>query len=227
MTSATSRSDGAGRVDVGLARQVLLEDVVLHRATKNGRVHALLLADHLVHGEQDRCGGVDRERRRDAAQGDPVEDRLHVGQRRDGHADLADLGQGQRLVGVEAHLRGKVECHAEAGLPAVEQITEPHVRVLGGAPAGVEPDRPGPAAVHRRVDPAGEWRLPWEADLLDVVRVDGAGARPVDRLDGDPRVGRGLAEVACRFAPARVGRRQRGLSLSQALCIDSGHDLGV
>ena len=61
---------GPRREDVGLAGQVLLEDVVLDRAAQVGRGHALAAADRDVHRQQHRGGGVDRERRRHPLQRD-------------------------------------------------------------------------------------------------------------------------------------------------------------
>ena len=62
-----------------------------------------------------------------------------------------------------------VERGGEAGLPVVEQVVEALVGLLGGAEAGELPHRPQAAAVHRRVDAAGERELARVADLR-VVR---------------------------------------------------------
>ena len=83
-----------------------------------------------------------------------VEQRLHVGQRTDGHAAFADFALGQRIVGVVAHQRRKIESHREPGLALREQIAEACVGVFGGAKTGKLPHGPQPVAVHRRVDAA-------------------------------------------------------------------------
>ena len=168
ITSATRRSDGAGRVDVGLARQELLEDVVLHRAAERGRLDALPLADHLVHGQEDWRGRVDRERGRDPVERNAVEHLLHVAERVDRDADLADLALGELVVGVEPHLGREVERDREPGLALLEQVTEALVRVLRAAPARVEPHREEPLAVHARMDPARERILAGDAEPLGV-----------------------------------------------------------
>ena len=67
----------------------------------------------------------------------------------DGHADLADLALGARVVGVVAHLGGQVEGARQPGLAGLEQELEALVGGLGGAEAGVLAHRPEPAAVHR------------------------------------------------------------------------------
>jgi hypothetical protein len=72
---------------------VLLEDVVLHRAADPVERHALLLGDRHVEAEEDDRRPVDRHRDGDLVERDPVEQRLHVGQRGDRDAALADLAQ--------------------------------------------------------------------------------------------------------------------------------------
>ena len=104
-----------GREDPGAPGDVLLEDVVLDRAADLVGGHALLLGHGDVHGEQDRGGAVDRERRRHLAERYAVEDRLHVGERVDRDADPPDLLLDVGVVRVVADLRRQVERHREAG----------------------------------------------------------------------------------------------------------------
>ena len=52
--SVTIRSDGARRIDVGAARDVLLEDVVLDGARQLGERHTLASGDGDVERQQDR-----------------------------------------------------------------------------------------------------------------------------------------------------------------------------
>ena len=174
-----------------------------------GRVDALLLADDLVHGQQDRGGGVDRERGRDAVERDPVEDALHVGERVDRDADLADLARRERVVGVEAHLRRQVERDREAGLALVEQVAEALVGVLRASPAGVEPHRPEPAAVHARVDAAGE-RDTRRAGRCGRVLIDGTVERRVERRD------RESPSRSPRPQPRPVSSCQRAIARSRS-----------
>ena len=60
----------AGREDVVPARDVLLEDVVLHRPAEGVAGDAALLGHQLVAEQQERCGRVDRHRGRDLVEGD-------------------------------------------------------------------------------------------------------------------------------------------------------------
>ena len=154
--SVTIRSDGRGGIDVGAARDVLLEDVVLNRARQRRGGDALPSRDGDVEREQDDRRRVDRHRRRHAVERDAVEELRHVLDRVDRDADAADLARGQRVVGVVAHLRRQVEGDAQAADALREQVAVAPVRLGGGAEPGVLPHRPEPAAVHRRLDAAGE-----------------------------------------------------------------------
>ena len=72
---------------------------------------------------------------------------------------------GQRMVRVVAHLRRQVEGDAQAADALREQIAVARVRLGGRPEAGVLPHRPQPAAVHRRLDAAGERKLAGEAEV--------------------------------------------------------------
>ena len=77
----------------------------------------------------------------------------------------ADLAGGERVVGVVAHLRRQIEGDAQAADALREQIAVARVRLRGRAEPGVLPHRPQPAAVHRRLDAAGERKLARQAEL--------------------------------------------------------------
>ncbi len=147
------------REDPLLLRDVLLEDVRLDGSTERCERHSLLLADARVEREQHRGRAVDRHRRRDLAERDAGEERLHVGERVDRDALAADLAERARMVGVVAHQRRHVERGRQAGLAVLEQVAEPLVRLLRRAEPGELAHRPEPAAVHRRVDAAREREL--------------------------------------------------------------------
>ncbi len=171
------RKRGRGRVDVRAAGHVLLEDVVLDGALQRRQRHALLLGHRRVEAQQDGRGGVDGHRGADLAQRQPVEQHVHVAHRADRHPDLAHLAERAGAVGVEAHLRGQVEGHGEAGLPALEQRVVAGVAVLGAAEAGVLAHRPEAAAVHGGLHAAGEGVLAGKPEGVRVVSVGG----PIER----------------------------------------------
>ena len=113
---------------------------------------------------------------------DAAEERLHVGERADRHADPADLSLRPRRVGVVAHLRRQVEGDRQPRLALLEEVLEPPVRLGGGREAGVLAHRPEPAAVHRRLDAAGEGELPRPAEVASPRR--GRPCRPACRGRG-------------------------------------------
>ena len=142
------------RIDVRAARDVLLQDVVLDRARKSRQPDALSLGDGDVQRKKDDGGRVDRHRRGDAVERNPIEQRRHVLDRVDRDADASHFTGGERMIGVVSHLRRQIECDAQAGDAIREQVPISLVRFLGGRKAGVLPHRPEPPAVHGRLDPA-------------------------------------------------------------------------
>src|SRR5262249_364824 len=92
-----------------------------------------------------------------------------------------------RVVRVVTELRRQIERDREPGLPALEQVAVPRVRLLGRSKPGVLANRPRAAAIHIRVRAA---RVRVRARRLE--RGCGVVGR-VDRLDLDP--GLGLAAV--------------------------------
>ena len=174
----------------GVARDELLQQIVLHRAAHLVEGNAAALRDGGHHRDEDRRGRVDRHGDRHAVERDAVEDRLHVAEGVDRHAHLADLALGARVVAVVADLRRQVERDGEPGLAALEQVAEAAVGLGGGGEAGVLPHRPGPAAVHRGLHAARERELAREADLRGEAREEVGGGHRERRLLG----ARGAAE---------------------------------
>ncbi len=83
-----------GRKHVGAARQIFLDDVVLDRAGQRGARRALLVGHRDVERHQPRRGGIDGHRRIHGAERNAVEQRAHVAEMADRHADLADFAFG-------------------------------------------------------------------------------------------------------------------------------------
>ena len=185
-----------GREDPLLLSDVLLEDVRLDRPPELGSLEALLLADADVEREEHRGRRVDRHGRRDLAERDPGEERLHVGERVDRHPFATDLAERARVVGVVAHQRRHVEGRREARLPVLEEVAEALVRLLGGAEAGELAHRPELPAVHRRVDTARERIDARVAEVAVVVQVDVLGR--VERLVREAGNRRGELAVTLR-----------------------------
>ena len=168
---------GTRREDVRTAGHVLFEDVVLDGPPQLPGVGALLLGHQLVEQQENRRRGVDGHGRRDLGQRDTGEQSLHVAQGVDGHPHLAHLALHQGVVGVVAHLGGKIERHREPGLAAAQQVAVPGVRFLRRGEPGILPHGPEAAAMHRGVDTAGEGEPTRRAQL--GVPVLAGGVRPV------------------------------------------------
>ena len=183
------------RKDVFLLGDELLEDVVLNRARQRLPAGALLLGDDQVHREDHRRRRVDRHRRRDVAERNAVEQRLHVGERRDVDAALPHFAERQRVIRIAAHQRRQVERDAQAGAAGREQRLVAAVGLLRRAEPGKLPHRPELAAIAGGVDAARVGKLAGRAgiDAGDVV----GGVERLDRPAGDRRerlraLGRGL-----------------------------------
>jgi hypothetical protein len=127
--------------------------------------------DHrAVHGHRDRH----------LVERDAVEQDLHVVERVDRDARLADIALHARVIAVVAAVGGEIEGDRKALLPRGEIAAVKGVRLLGGGEAGILADRPGPAGIHGRAHPARERSEAGQAGI-DARQV----LRRVERLDGD------------------------------------------
>ena len=113
------------------------------------RRRALLLGVGDVQRQQPRRRGVDRHRRVHLARRDAVEQRAHVAEVDDRHADLADLADGHRRVGVVAGLRRQVEGDRQPGLALRQVGAVQLVRRRGRRVPGVRPHQPRRVARNR------------------------------------------------------------------------------
>ena len=186
------------REDVGAASRILLEDVVLNRARELICGHALLLGNGDVHRQKHGSRGVDRHGRRDLAEIDLVEESLHVSERINRHADLADLAFGDRVVGVVADLRRQIEGAREARRARRDQHAVALVGLFGRGEAGVHAHRPEAAAIHRRLHATRVGKLARNAEFVVVHAFD--VERRVESLLGNVRAQRefrgGLFQVS-------------------------------
>ena len=145
-------------------------------------LHALLFRCDHVAGEHRQHRAVHRHRDRDLVERNAVEQDLHVLDRVDRDARLADVADDARVVGVVAAVGSEVEGDRHALLAGRQVAAVERVRFFGGGETGVLPDRPRAHRVHRRLRPAHE-RL--EAGQGVGVRQARQVVGGVQRLDVD------------------------------------------
>jgi hypothetical protein len=75
------------------------------------------------------------------------------------------------VVGVEAHLGGEVEGHAQSALPLFQQVLEPFVRLLGIGKAGILPHGPEASPIHRGIDPSRVREFSREPQVPQIVEI--------------------------------------------------------
>ena len=135
--------------------------------------HALLLGDGQVHGPEHGRRRVDGHGDGDIAQRNAAEEDLHIFQRGDGRAALADFAFAEGVVGVVAHQRGEIEGHGEAGLPLRQEIVVALVGLFGRGEAGELAHGPELAAIHVAMDAARVRKLSGRRVLYAVRAVHG------------------------------------------------------
>ena len=134
---------GRRREHVSAARQVFFDNVILRRALQLGPRHALLVGDCDIKREQPGSRRVDGHRGVHLAKRDRREQRPHVAEMADRHADLADFALGLRMVAVVAGLGRQIEGDRKAGLPLAQILAIELVRRSGGRMPGIGPEDPG------------------------------------------------------------------------------------
>ena len=116
IVSVVSRSAGSRREDVGPAREIFLDDVVLRRAGETGTRRALFVGDRYIERQQPCRRRIDGHGRVHLPERNAVEQRAHVAEMPDRNAHLADFAFGQRVVAVVARLGRQIEGDRQARL---------------------------------------------------------------------------------------------------------------
>ena len=166
-------------IDIRAARDVLLQDVVLHGAGELLDVGSASPGRGDIEGEQNAGGGVDGHRGGDGVELYAVEEALHIFDGVDGDADLADFTEGHGVVGVVADLGGEIEGYGETRGAVGEEEFVTAIGLFCIAHAGVLTHGPETAAVHGGLDAAGEGVLAGEAEV--AVRIEAGGGEVVFR----------------------------------------------
>ncbi len=182
--------------------------------------HALFLGGDDEPGEHRQYRAVHRHRHAHLVERDAVEQDLHVLDRVDRDAGLADIAGDARVVAVVAAVGRQIEGDRQPHLPGLEVVAVEAVRLFGGREPGILPDRPRPVGVHRRARPAqigrepGQCVAPRKAGGLDRLEI-GLGVERLDReaLGRQPvEAGERLAFQLLRGKRSPPGERGRGRS---------------
>ena len=197
-----------GRIDVGVADHELFEDVVLDRPRELVLAHALFFGRDDVAREHRQHRAVHRQRHRHLLERDAVEQDLHVLDRIDRDARLADVADDARMIAVVAAVRREIERDRQSHLTGREVLAVERVRLLRGGEARVLTNRPRPVRVHRGARPAHERLHAREsADAFERFEI----GRGVQRLDVDAfgrlprqRVGIGALQLLRRQLPPPI-----------------------
>ena len=182
----------------------------------SSRRHALLFGGHDVERHDRQHRAVHGHRNRHLAERDLVEEDLHVLDRIDGHAGLADVARHALVVGIVAAMRGQVEGHREALLPGGEIAPVEGVGFLGGG----EARRTGGWST-------AAWRTWWSTARAGRAarrrRSPGApcASRSAAVYQGFTAMRSAVIHDAARRRPAARGRRSR-LRAGSRSCEKSG-----
>ena len=131
------------RQDIGSARQVFLDDVVLNGALQFRNIRALFLGHGDIKRQKPGGCGVDCHRGVHLFQRNIGEQGPHVAQMRHGDADLANLACRAGVIAVIAGLGGQIEGHGQARLTLGKVPAIQRVRSRGCGMAGIGAEKPG------------------------------------------------------------------------------------
>src|SRR5215469_7327939 len=145
---------GAYGINVRAAGDVFLQNVILHGTGEFVQIRALFLRHSNIKTEKNRGRRVDGHGSGDFYERDAVEKHFHVFEGIDGHPDFADFAERERMVGVQADLRGEIERDGKASLAFAQEIAIAPVGFDCRAKAGVLAHGPEAAAIHGGVDAA-------------------------------------------------------------------------
>ena len=164
-----SRIEGTGRKNIGAAGNILLENVILHRAAQLIDRHTLLLAHRNHHRQQDRRRRVDRHADTHFVQRQAIEQNLHIAQTADADANLAHFTLGKIVIGVITNLRRQIKGDGKPRLPLGQQIMIALVALRARAKPGILAHGPQAPAIHVGLDAARKGIVTRETELFQIT----------------------------------------------------------
>ena len=130
------------RADVSAARQVFLDNVVLHGALQRADVGTLFFGHGDIKRQQPRGGRVDRHRRVHLIERNIVKQGAHIAQVVNRHTNFADLAFRQDMIAVIARLRWQIEGNRESGLALGKVAAIQRIRCFRGRVTCICPKQP-------------------------------------------------------------------------------------
>ena len=211
------RSDGVGRIDVGVAHHELFEDVVLDRAGELFRRHALLLGGDDVEREHRQHRAVHGHRHRHLVERDAG--RTACACRRSSRSRRPPCRRRRRRADDRCRSRGgwRDRRRSRALLPGGEVAPVEGVAVLGGGEAGILPDGPRLRDVHGRVGPAEIRRR-----CRDTCRGNRGRRGRLGRRAGFTAMPSGVSQACAPVSPVAIGASAKSTS---GEIRDTGHRL--
>ena len=131
------------RVDIGAARQVFLDQVILGRALNPGDIRALFFGQCRIERQHPGRCRIDGHGRVHLLDGNLVEQQSHVAQMADGHPNLAHLAARERMIGIIAGLGRQIEGDGQSRLALFQIGPVELVRGPGGGVTGIGAENPG------------------------------------------------------------------------------------
>mmetsp|Transcript_10701 Transcript_10701/g.18748 ORF Transcript_10701/g.18748 Transcript_10701/m.18748 type:complete len:349 (-) Transcript_10701:18-1064(-) len=144
-----------GRVDVGVAHHVLLQNVVLDGAGELGLVHARLLRGDDEEGKHRQHSAVHGHGHGHLVQRDVLEQSLHVLHGGDRHTSHAYITNDTGVVRVVATVSGQIERHGQTLLTSFQVLLVEAVGLFGSTESSVLSDGPRLGGVHGCVRTSG------------------------------------------------------------------------
>ena len=162
---------GFDREEPFLLRDVFFENIVLKGAADFFFRNALLFGDGQVHGQNDDGRSIDRHRSRDFAKRDAGVEDLHVLERGDGDAALADFAFAFGAVGVVSHERGHIESRGKSSLAVLKQKLKSLIGFHRARETRELAHRPELAAIHIALNAAGVRILAGKAEIAEIIET--------------------------------------------------------
>ncbi len=140
----------------------LFENIVLRGSAHSIFFKSVFFGGCLEHGQHDACYSVDGEAGANSVEWNALEGDFEVSERINRHTDPSHLTLRQRVIGIEAHLCGKIEGDIETGLAMGDHQFETLVGLFRHSETRILPGGPLPTPVAKGMDSPGVRIFAWK-----------------------------------------------------------------